>query len=101
MIFCIKQEHEDKRYFKHRELANWLLDHNQEFINFYRGIKAHTTRSNRIENTQDRVKSRLDDLAKLDLIRVRETVQQKGSGTTNLYEITTYAILLGVWSNPF
>jgi hypothetical protein len=95
LIFCIKQEHEGKGYFKHREIASWLLDHNQEFLNFYRGIKAHTTRSNRIENTQGRVKNRLDDLAKLDLIRVSETDQQKGSGTTNLYEITTFGILLG------
>jgi hypothetical protein len=96
LIFCIEQEQEGKKFFKHREVADWLLDNNQEFRNLYVGIKAKTTRSNRISNTQDRVKNRLDDLAKLDLLRISETVQEKGSGTTNLYEITTFTILLGV-----
>jgi hypothetical protein len=96
LIFCIKQEQEGKKYFKHRKVANWLLDNNQEFRNLYIGSRAKTTRSNRITNTQDRVKNRLDDLAKLDLLRIGETVQEKGSGRTNLYEITTYAILLGL-----
>lgn len=96
LIFCIKREQEGKKYFKHRKVAKWLLDYNQEFLDSYKGIKAKTTRSNRIANTQERVKSRLDDLAKLDLIRISETAQEKGSGRTNLYEITTYAILLGL-----
>jgi hypothetical protein len=96
LIYCIKRDQENKKYFKHRVVADWLLDNNQEFRNLYVGIKAKTTRSNRIENTQDRVKNRLDDLVKLELLRISETVQEKGSGMTNLYEITTFAILLGV-----
>jgi hypothetical protein len=96
LIFCINLEREGKKYFKHREIANWLLDHNQELRDFYNGTKAKTNRSNRISNTQDRTKNRLDALVKLDLIRVSETAQQKGRGITKLYEVTTYAILLGV-----
>ena len=96
LIYCIKQDQENKKYFKHRKVADWLLNNNQEFRNMYVGIKAKTNRSNRIANTQDRVKNRLDDLAKLNLLRISETVQAKGRGITNLYEITTFAILLGV-----
>jgi hypothetical protein len=77
LIFCIKQEQEGKKYFKHRKVANWLLDNNQEFRNLYIDSRAKTTRSNRITNTQDRVKNRLDDLAKLDLLRIGETVQER------------------------
>ena len=93
--FCLQLDLEDKRNFKHREVANWLLENNQEFLDFYRGTKAKTKMASRIENTQQRVKSKLVNLTKMDLIRIAETEQQKGSGTTNLYKITPFAILLG------
>jgi hypothetical protein len=93
--FCIEQDEGGKLQFKHREIATWLLEHNEELMYFYSGSRAHTKKSIKIENTQERIKKRIDDLVKLDLLRVGETVQEKGVGTTNLYKITVYAILLG------
>jgi hypothetical protein len=71
------------------------LENNLELVDFYKGFRAKAKMSSRIDNTQERIKKRLDDLARLDILRVSETPQQKGSGLTNLYEITPYAILLG------
>lgn len=93
--FIMKLDQEGRRHFKHRELANWLLDNNREFLDFYKGMKAHTKRSSRVQNILPRIKNRLVDLSKMYLIRISETPQEKGSGTTNLYQITPFAILLG------
>ncbi|MGE5661287.1 MAG: hypothetical protein ACM3X1_03470 [Ignavibacteriales bacterium] len=51
--------------------------------------------SSRILNTQERVKNRLNDLSKMHLIRISETSQEKGSDSTNLYQITPFVLLLG------
>jgi hypothetical protein len=93
--FCLSQDRNGMQNFKHTEIAKWLLNNNQEFLDFYSGTKAHTKMSSRIENTQQRIKNKLVDLSKMDLIRIGETEQQKGSGTTNLYKITPFAILFG------
>ena len=77
------------------EIAGWLLENNKELLNLYSGSRAHTKKSVKTENTQERIKKRLDDFVRLELLRVSETAQEKGVGTTNLYEITVYAILLG------
>jgi hypothetical protein len=93
--FCVKQDQQGQRHFKHRKIAKWLLDNNQEFLDYYKGMKAHTKMSSKILNTQERVKNKLNDLSKMHLIRISETPQEKGSGTTDLYQITPFAILLG------
>ena len=93
--FCIEQDQKGIQQFKHREIASWLLENNKELLDLYSGSRAHTKKSVKIENTQERIKKRLDAFVRLDLLRVSETAQQKGVGTTNLYEITVYAILLG------
>jgi hypothetical protein len=76
--FCIEQGQAGKLQFKHREIASWLLENNEELLYYYSGFRAHTKKSVKIENTQERIKKRLDDFVKLDLLRVSETTQQKG-----------------------
>ena len=82
--FCVKQDQESQQHFKHTKIARWLLGNNQEFLDNYTGMRAHTTISSRILNTQERVKNRLIDLSKMHLIRISETPQEKGSGITML-----------------
>ena len=93
--FCMKQDQEGKTNFKHRELANWLLKNNLEYLDFYKGDRAKTKKSSRVEHILPRIKDRLRDLSRIDLIRINDTPQEKGEGITNLYQITPFIILLG------
>jgi hypothetical protein len=93
--FCMKRDQEGKTDFKHRELANWLLENNLEYLDFYKGTRAKTKKSSRVEHILQRIKDRLRDLSRIDLIRISDTPQEKGEGTTELYQITPFVILLG------
>ena len=54
--FCMKQDQEGKTNFKHRELANWLLKNNLEYLDFYKGDRAKTKKSSRVEHILPRIK---------------------------------------------
>jgi hypothetical protein len=86
-------ENPNSRVFNHREIAKWLIKHNQEFVNRYKDPSSrHVTISNRIEDTQKRTKNCLEDLINLQLIRkVGTAKQEKGTGNVDLYEYTMYA----------
>jgi hypothetical protein len=79
--------------FKHREIAKWLVNHNQEFMDRYKDPSTrHITISNRVEDTQRRTKNCIDDLITLRLVRKVGTAKQdKGTGIVDLYEYTMYA----------
>ena len=93
--FCMKQDQKGKTNFKHRELANWLLENNLEYLDFYKGTRAKTKKSSRAEHILPRIKDRLADLSRMNLIKISETPQEKGMGATNLYQNTPFMILLG------
>jgi hypothetical protein len=79
--------------FRHWDLAEWLMNNNNEFINRYKG--SHITISNRIEHTQNRTKDSLKDLVDLGLIvDAGQTKIKKGTATTSLYLFTDTAYLV-------
>lgn len=82
--------------FTHRELAKWLLNNNPEYINRYKDPSTkHYTISNRIENTQETTKNKLNHLVSLKIIRVVGSKKvQKGNATTPLYQYTGLGYLL-------
>jgi len=83
--------------FKDYELANWLLDNNQDFIDHYTyDLDRHTNQSSRVKNTIRDIKAKIDDLIELGLMRRAGTVkQEKGTGIIFVYEFTqgTYLLL--------
>jgi hypothetical protein len=85
-----KDELGDSKPFRHWDLASWLMNHNEEFVNRYKkSFDGHTNISNRIENTQKRTKGVLLDLIALGLIDSAGIIsQRKGTGIVNLYKFT-------------
>src|SRR5438046_236990 len=62
-IIKIKSNSPDSRSFTHRELAKWLLENNNEYINYYKDPSTkYYTLNNKIENTQQSMKDKLNDL---------------------------------------
>jgi hypothetical protein len=82
--------------FTHRELAKWLLNNNEQLINHYKDPSTkYYTISYRIENTQDTIKNKLNDLIDLGIISiVGSTKVQKGNATTPLYQYKGLGYLL-------
>jgi hypothetical protein len=79
--------------FIHRDVGKWLIKNNSEYITLYK--EKDRTDSEKIENTQKRVKNRLKDLEVLDLVKQHgETKQQKGTGETPVYAYTRYGYVL-------
>jgi hypothetical protein len=81
---------------KRWDLAKWLLNNNQEFINRYKDLSTRNINiPNRIENTQRRTKHRLNDLVNLQLIKVNGYGKEtKGTGTVPIYSFTDFGLLL-------
>lgn len=80
------------RAFKDYELANWLLDNNQDFIDHYTyDLDRHTNQNSRVKNTIRDIKAKIDDLIELGLMSRAGTVKQaKGTGIVFLYEFTQH-----------
>jgi hypothetical protein len=66
-IVIEKENAEVKGSFKERELARWLIDYNQEFINDYKG--SHKRTKYKIENRLPRIKGKIADLIGMFLIQ--------------------------------
>jgi hypothetical protein len=87
IIYSIAREKEgqifrDKDPFRHWDLAKYLMNKNNEYINLYKDPSArHTPIKNRIENTQRRTKDKVQDLIDLGLMKKGEDVKEsKGTG---------------------
>jgi hypothetical protein len=87
-----EQVDKDNPKFTHRVVAKWLIKNNSEFITLYEG--KDRTDSDKIENTQKHVKSRLKDLEVLGLVKQGKTKQQKGTGQIPVYACTRYGYVL-------
>jgi hypothetical protein len=81
--------------FKDYELANWLLDNNIDFRNYYTGDRSHIRKATRVKNTIRKIQSKVDDLIGLGLIRkVGETEQSRGTGMVSLFQFGPFTYLL-------
>jgi len=78
-----EQIYKNSPNFTHRNLAKWLIKNNPEFITFYEG--KDMTDSDKIENTQKRLKKRLKDLELLGLVKHGKAKQQKGTAEIPVY----------------
>jgi hypothetical protein len=88
-----EQINKDNPKFTHRDIGKWLIKNNSEYIALYKG--KDRTDSEKIDNTQRRVKNRLKDLEVLGLVKQHgETKQQKGTGETPVYGFTRYGYVL-------
>jgi hypothetical protein len=85
-----KYKEEDVKSFRIWNLTRWLLEVHQEFVNYYKDPSTRTTTiSNRVEARQERVASKVEDLAKLGLIsQIRTAKQTKGTGIVRIFQFT-------------
>jgi hypothetical protein len=95
----IRTEHPENGYnnsFRERELANWLLKNNREFIEYYSGISTRTTTyQNRIENRLPRIRDKLKDLVEMGLFEEDGTTKAlKNNDIVSLYKYTLDGYLL-------
>jgi hypothetical protein len=95
----LRKAHPDNNYnnsFRERELANWLLNNNKEFVNSYKSLSTRTTTwQNRIENRLPRIRNKLDDLIELDLVKKCGTTKAlKNSDIISLYKFTLDGYLI-------
>jgi len=91
-----KYKENDNKSFRSRDLTRWLLEENEEFINYFRDPSTrHFTISNRIENRLDRVKSRMNHLIELNLIEEAGIVKEtKGNSSILIYRYTVNGFLV-------
>jgi hypothetical protein len=91
-----KNIEKDENEFKHRELARWLLQNNLELVNRYKEPSTrHITISNRVEDTQERIKKKIEDLVRMKLIaRIGRIKQEKGTGSVDLYAYRQFAYFI-------
>lgn len=91
-----KEDQPTSHAFKDYELANWLLDNNQDFNDRYtKDPDRHTNKSSQLKNIIRKIQGRIDDLIKLGLMKRAGTAkQEKGTGPVFLYEFTRYTYLL-------
>lgn len=83
------------RAVKDYEIANWLLDHNVDFNNYYKDDLSHIRRATRVKNTIRKIQSKVDDLIRLGLMcKVGETKQSKGTGMVSLFQFVPFTYLL-------
>lgn len=87
-----EQIDKDGPNFTQRDLAKWLIKNNLGFIALYEG--KDITDSDKIENTQKRVKNRLKGLELIGLVKHRNVKQQKGTGETAVYMFSPYGYVL-------
>jgi hypothetical protein len=84
------------RGIKDYEMANWLLDKNIDFKNYYTNDRSHIKKATRVKNTIHKIKSKVDDLIRLGLIRkVGETKESKGTGMVSLPVCAIHLLVIG------
>ncbi len=86
-----------EREFKDRELTRWLLENNQELINYYVGPpNNHVPKNKRVEYRIERVKGAVQDLIHLDLMQETGNTPAEKGGTrpVALYGYTANGRLL-------
>jgi hypothetical protein len=87
--------HPSSRVFKDRELANWLHDNNNDFMNYYIEEGRNMNKANRLKNTINNIKPKIDDLLRLGLInKFDEVKQSKGTGMVTRYQFGPFTYLL-------
>jgi hypothetical protein len=85
-------------YFKSRQLTNWLLKNNREFIDAYSGYyESRTNISNRVENRLDRVTKCLNSMIEMGILEQRNTKSTKGDSTTTEYALNGLGWLIGLF----
>ncbi|MGC2683108.1 MAG: hypothetical protein WA323_14685 [Candidatus Nitrosopolaris sp.] len=83
------------REIKDYEIANWLLDNNVDFKNYYKDDLSHIRKATRVKNTIRKIQSKVDDLIRLGLMRkAGETKQSKGTGMVYLFQFVPFTYLL-------
>ena len=97
--FCLgndKSNKDNNCSFTHWTIAKWLLENNQEFIDRYsKNSYSDKSKKERIENSQKRVKRKLNDLVNLGLIQIKSNVkQQKGNSTVPIYQHTEFGYFM-------
>ncbi len=97
--YCIdlddhKQENDGS--FKDRELANWLLNHNQHWINHYKDPSTRKTKiSDRVDFIADNIKDKIIHLIKLGILEEGGTTRaEKGRFDIPVYRYTRDGHLL-------
>lgn len=86
--------HKD-RFFKDRELANWLLTKNQYYINYYKNPSTKTINNkNKVENIREGIKDKLNDLTKIGLLETGTAPAEKGFGPVRVSKCTLDGRLL-------
>lgn len=83
------------REFKDYELANWLLDNNNDFKNYYIGDRSNIRKATRVKNTIHKIQAKVDDLIRLGLMsKAGVTKQSKGTGMVSLFQFVPFTYLL-------
>jgi hypothetical protein len=90
------KEEDLEQYFTIRDLTKWLLQNNQEFINYFKEISTRTTRyENRIDNRLPRVRSKLQIFEELRLVKIAGTRKAlKSQNEVSLYRSTSEGYFL-------
>jgi hypothetical protein len=85
-----KYKEDDGKSFRLWYLTKWLLEVNQDFINYFNSPrKRNYTIANRIEDRTSRILGKVEDLAKLGLIAQTGTAKQtKGTGIVSIFQFT-------------
>ena len=83
--------------FRFTDLANWLVEHNQEILADYADSKSHVRKSARVSNRRDRIQRHIDKLKASDLI-VQKAVgrAEKNDEKIPLYCLTMEGHLLAL-----
>ena len=95
MAFSFHAPSACKDLFSIWDLAGWLLETNLELKGYYTDSASHTTKSNRTENIQKRIKRNFDNLLHVKLVEhAGERKQSRGTGTIQIYRFTPSGLLL-------
>ena len=88
-------EHPFSDGFRFTELANWLMDNNLEFYNYYTDSLGKVSKSNRVAQRRQRIQACIDNLVTLRLLYVEDHVEAlRNKEKTNLYDFTIAGYLL-------
>jgi hypothetical protein len=94
--FLIPKDDNNNDTFRFWDLAKWLMKNNEEFVNYYQDFPTrNVTMSNRIEARKNRIKSKLNDVIYLDLIRIGGTTKASTTDANiDLYRYTENGCLI-------
>ena len=67
----------DEIGFLFTDMAHWLIKTLPEFVNFYTGNKAKTTKSARLENRRDRIEEYIKQLINMEFIKIKKYISAK------------------------